>query len=88
MKSWFDVFPREQIHILSTEEMEKKPQETLIEIFKFLEIPEYTIINAHKQKSAKYENMNVETRKRLLDYYQPFNEEFFKIINQRFDWEI
>ena len=88
MKSWFDVFPRKQIHILSTEEMEQKPQETLLKIFKFLEIPEYTIKNPQKQKSAKYEKMNVETRKRLLDYYQPFNEKFFKIINQRFNWEI
>jgi len=88
IKSWFDVFPREQIHILSTEEMEQKPQETLLKIFKFLEIPEYIIKNPQKQKSAKYEKMNGKTRERLLDYYQPFNEKFFKIINQRFDWEI
>jgi hypothetical protein len=88
IKSWFDVFPREQIHILSTEEMEQKPQETLLKIFKFLEIPEYIIKNPQKQKSAKYEKMNGRTREKLLDYYQPFNEKFFKIINQRFDWEI
>jgi len=35
MKSWFDVFPREQIHILSTEEMEQKPQETLLKFLNF-----------------------------------------------------
>ena len=47
----------------------------------FLEIPEYTIKNPQKQKSAKYQKMNEKTRERLLDYYQPFNEKFFKIIN-------
>ena len=88
LEHWRKIFPREQIHILSTEEMEQKPQETLIKIFKFLEIPEYTIKNPQKQKSAKYEKMDEKTRKRLLDYYQPFNEKFFKIINQRFNWEI
>tara|TARA_B100000029_G_scaffold291507_1_gene285073 strand:- start:48 stop:887 length:840 start_codon:yes stop_codon:yes gene_type:complete len=88
IKFWFEIFPKEQIHILSTEDMKKNPHNALKKIFQFLEIPEYTIKNPQKQKSAKYEKMNEKTRERLLDYYQPFNEKFFKIINQKFDWDV
>ncbi len=88
IKFWFEIFPKEQIHILSTEDMHKNPEKELQKIFKFLEIPEYTIKNPQKQKSAKYEKMNEKTRERLLNYYQPFNEKFFKIINQKFDWDV
>ena len=88
IKLWFNIFPKEQIHILSTEDMHRNPEKELQKIFKFLEISEYQIKNPQKQKSVKYEKMNDRTRERLLEYYKPFNEKFFKIINKRFDWEI
>jgi len=87
IKLWFNIFPRKQIHMLSTEDMQQKPKQELLKIFRFLEIPEYTIKNPQKQKLAKYEEMNVETRKKLLDFYKPYNEDFFQIIQQRFNWE-
>ena len=87
IKLWFDVFPRKQIHVLSTEDMQQKPKQELLKIFRFLGIPEYTIKNQQKQKVAKYEEMDVETRKKLLDFYKPYNEDFFQIIQQRFNWE-
>lgn len=87
IKLWFNIFPRKQIHMLSTEDMQQKPKQELLKIFRFLEIPEYTIKNPQKLKLAKYEEMNVETRKKLLDFYKPYNEDFFQIIQQRFNWE-
>jgi len=87
IKPWLDIFPRKQIHLLSTECMEKNPQETLMKIFEFLEIPAYSIKNPQKQKFAKYEKMNEKTRKKLLEFFKPHNENFFKIIEERFDWD-
>tara|TARA_Y100000817_G_C16859644_1_gene545296 strand:+ start:1673 stop:2512 length:840 start_codon:yes stop_codon:yes gene_type:complete len=84
---WFEIFPKKQIHILSTEDMKKNPQDTLKKIFRFLEIPEYTIENPHNQKAVKYEKMSEETRKLLCDFYKPHNEKFFQIIDKKFDWE-
>jgi hypothetical protein len=84
---WFEIFSKEQIHILSTEDMKNNPQDTLRKIFQFLEIPEYTIKNPQNQKLGKYEKMNEQTRKRLFNFYKPYNEKFFQIINQKFDWE-
>tara|TARA_Y100000996_G_scaffold411235_1_gene395003 strand:+ start:2012 stop:2848 length:837 start_codon:yes stop_codon:yes gene_type:complete len=86
MELWLNVFPRKQIHILSTEDMQKYPKYTLQKIFKFLELKEYNIKNPQKQKQAKYEKMNEETRKKLLEFYEPHNEKFFEVIQKRFDW--
>tara|TARA_B100000676_G_C18080343_1_gene850705 strand:+ start:82 stop:921 length:840 start_codon:yes stop_codon:yes gene_type:complete len=83
---WFNVFPKKQIHILSTEDMQKYPNDTLQKIFKFLELEEYNIKNPQKQKQAEYKKMNEETRKKLLEFYKPHNEKFFEIIQKRFDW--
>jgi len=88
IKIWFDIFPRKQIHILSTEEMQKDPQKSLSKIYKFLDISEYTIKNPQKRKFVKYEKMNDETRKKLLEFYKPHNEKFFQVIEKKFDWEI
>ena len=86
IKIWFNVFPREKIHILSTEDMQKNPEKTLLKIFQFLVIPNYTLKNPQKQKSSEYKKMDDKTREILLDFYKPHNEKFFQIIQERFDW--
>ena len=88
IKFWFEEFPKNQVHILSTEEMQNHPQDTLMEVFQFLGISQYTIKNPQKQKLANYEKMNDETRKKLLEFYKLHNKNFFNIIQKRFDWEI
>ena len=86
IKIWFELFPREQIHLLSTEDMQKNPEETLQKTFRFLEIPDYIIKNPQKQKAAEYKKMNNETREKLVDFYKQHNERFFKTIQKKYDW--
>ena len=87
VKVWFELFDTSQIHILSTDQMQKNPQKELQKIFSFLEISDYAIKNPQKQKSAEYSKMRSDTRRKLLDFYKPHNDEFFRIIKQKFDWE-
>ena len=88
IKPWLDIFPRNQFHILSTEQMKNKPHETLNQVFKFLSIPNYNIKNPQKRKLADYKKMNDNTRERLLKYYKPYNQEFFESIKQKFEWNV
>ena len=83
---WFDIFSKKQIHLLSTEDMHKNPENTLINVFKFLEIPEYKIKKPQKQKSNEYKKMKSQTRDKLLDFYKEYNEKFFETIEKRFEW--
>ena len=87
IKIWFELFPREQIHLLSTEDMQKNPEKTLQKTFRFLEIPDYIIKNPQKQKAVEYKKMNNETREKLVDFYKQHNERFFKTIQKNFGWD-
>ena len=87
IKIWLDNFPREQIHILCTEDMKKNPRESLLKIFQFLGIPNYTLKNPQKQKLAEYKKMDDKTREKLLTFYEPYNQKFFETIQEKFDWD-
>lgn len=86
IKIWFELFSREQIHLLFTEDMQNNPEKTLKDVFEFLKIPEYTIKNPQKQKANEYKKMKSQTRDRLLEFYKEHNERFFDIIKKRNNW--
>ena len=87
LKKWYKKFPSEQIHIISTEDFLKEPDATLKNIFEFLNVPNKEISNLEKKKVAKYDKMKDETRKDLLDFFKPYNEQLFDLIGKRFQWE-
>jgi len=87
LKSGIKKFSSEQIHIISTEDFSKEPDITLKNIFEFLNVPNKEISNLEKKKVAKYNKMKDETRKDLLDFFKPYNEQLFDLIGKRFQWE-
>ena len=40
-----------------------------------------------KTKGRKHPQLNDTVKTLLYDFYRPYNEEFFKVIGKRFDWE-
>lgn len=86
LKIWLKLFKKEQLFITSTENFESNPQETLNQIFEFLEIPKYQITTPKKYKVASYPKMKNETRKFLLDFYKKFNNELFELVGKEFAW--
>lgn len=87
LKIWFNLFSQKQLHIVSTEEFSCNPQETLDKIFKFLGVPKYKIKNLQKYKVANYPEMKSETRKFLIDYFKPHNQQLYNMLNRKFDWD-
>tara|TARA_B110000438_G_scaffold10047_1_gene10236 strand:- start:1490 stop:2356 length:867 start_codon:yes stop_codon:yes gene_type:complete len=87
IKIWLELFTSEQLIIVSTEDLESNPQETLDKIYDFLEIPKNYKLIPEKQKIASYPKMKNETRKFLIDLYKKSNAELFNMIGQKFDWD-
>ena len=87
LKIWLKLFNDEQLFIISTEDFESKPRETLDKIYDFLQIPKNHIINIKKHKVASYPKMKSETRQFLIDFYKKPNAELFSMIGQEFDWD-
>ena len=87
LRHWLNIFPMESMLILSTEEFESNQQVIYNKIFEFLNISQFEVKNTEKMEKGNYPQMKSETRSLLLDYFRSHNNELFKLINKKFDWE-
>lgn len=86
LSSWLKLFSKDQILVISTEDFAVKTQETYDEIFNFLGLPHYDVKNNTKINKGSYVPMKPETRKLLIDYFEPHNKQFFEQNGKTFDW--
>lgn len=86
IKQWYDVFPKEQIQILTLEELENDLPGTLKKVFEFLNVPDFKIKDIEKKNVRKYDKMLPETRKLLIEYYKPYNKKLEEFLNMKFNW--
>ena len=87
LKIWNSLFAKKQILTISSEDLKLNPQETLETIFEFLKLSNYKIETPQYKKQKKYVAMNPEIRKKLIEFYKPHNEELYKLVNRKFDWD-
>ncbi len=87
LRHWLKIFPRKNILIMSTDEFESNQQTIYNKIFGFLNICQFEIKNTEKMEKGNYTPMESETRSLLLDYFRSYNNELFKLIDKKFDWE-
>ncbi len=86
IKNWFDIFSKDQILILNTENLSVNPHQTLKQIFNFLNLPNEKIQNIQNRKVGNYQKMNENTREYLKKLFQPHNKKLFKILGREFEW--
>ena len=87
LQIWVNLFPKMQLLVISTEDLDSRPNETLATIFEFLNLPNYQIKDLTKRNEAKYPSMKPETRKCLLEYFRPYNEQLYHLIGKKFQWD-
>jgi len=92
LQRWMNSFPQEQFLILKSEDFYATPERKLKEIFLFLGLPdvacvqqqEYKQLNSSTYSQAK---MEPEMRKRLLTYFEPYNERLYTLLGRDFGWQ-
>ena len=87
LQIWLNRFPKEQLLVISSEDLATKTDETLAIIFDFLKLPNYKIRDLAKRNEAKYPPMNPDTRKTLVEYFKPHNERLYSLLGRKFDWD-
>ncbi|RUS85533.1 hypothetical protein EGW08_006741 [Elysia chlorotica] len=92
LKDWIQVFPKTQIILVSFEHYIKNKGPTMSAIFSFLELdpaPEKVLQKLGEKAPANTQNADVynvvgsmlpKTRKLLEDFYKPFQDELFNLI--------
>ena len=80
-------FPREQFCITQNNDLSKNPQQVLDKIFEFLNLSSFQLKQEERWNVGKYEKMKESTRKTLIDYFKPYNERLYKLLDQNFGWD-
>jgi hypothetical protein len=87
LERWFELFPREQFHFLTLEDLSARPGETLDGVHEFLGIPAHRPADLPHLHAAKYDTLERETRDRLGDYFAPHNQRLYDLVGRDFGWE-
>ncbi|MEH6517191.1 MAG: sulfotransferase domain-containing protein [Halioglobus sp.] len=96
---WLQMYPREQFMIIQSEKFFSNPKEIMNKISDFLNLQTFEFDTGELdrtwgggasddfEKSGDYVPMSSETRSLLSDFFKPFNESLYSLIDERFDWE-
>lgn len=92
LQRWMNSFPQEQFLIIKSEDFYATPQMKLKEIFQFLGLPDVASLQPQEYKQFKpstysQPKMASEIRKRLLTYFQPYNERLSTLLGRDFGWD-
>ena len=89
LKSWMNIFPKEQFLILQSEEFFKEPNKLYNQVLKFLDLPKWQLKEYKKigAGSYKHSEINLELRKKFIEYFKPYNEQLFEFLGTKFDWD-
>lgn len=82
-------YPREQLHIIILERFKKNIQRGCDELFTFLDLPAYKILDESPDNVIPYTKpMQAITREKLKASFAPFNERLFTLLGFRIsEWE-
>ena len=84
---WLDAFPRDQILILPSEEQTSDPASTFQKALSFLGLDPWTLKHFDIFKQGSYNKMPAETRKKLVGYFRPYNQQLYELLDMKFDWD-
>ena len=87
LKRWFEYFPREQFLILKSEDFYSKTPKVYQQVLDFLGLSTFELNSFKAHRMKKYSAISAETRKKLADYFRPYNEQLYQLLGRNFDWK-
>jgi hypothetical protein len=89
LKTWFDVFPKNQILILKSEDLFMNPHQVYQTVLNFLELPSWQLRECEPKNQAisPYGKMNADTRQQLREYFSPHNQLLYEYLGVNFNWD-
>ena len=87
LEAWMKYFSKEQFLILRSEDFFSNPEKEFNKALVFLDIPKHKLQTYSKVNAGSYDKMSVETRKKLMDFFRPYNERLYNLVGQDFEWD-
>jgi len=86
LERWLEVFPHEQLLVLTSEELLSEPMEAMSRIARFLDIPEHRSASYPLRGVKEYAPMDPATRERLALLFESENRRLERLLGREFDW--
>lgn len=86
LERWLAVFPREQVLVLSSEQLFDRPGEAYTRILEFLGATPHDLGSYPHVFGRDYSEMRPETRRRLAHYYEESNRKLSELLGQELGW--
>ena len=86
LKKWINIFPKEQLLILKSEDMYENPAATTKQVFDFLDLPYYELLEYKHYFPGSYPPINASLRSQLSELFQPHNQKLEEYIGMKFNW--
>lgn len=87
IKSWMDVFPKEQFLVIGAEDFFSDAQAIFDDVLAFLDLPEHRMAERKRHNVGKYSQpMSAAIRRDLSDYFHPHNQRLFEYLGRDFAW--
>jgi hypothetical protein len=89
IKRWMSIFPKEQFLLIQSEEFLKNTPLIYNKVLKFLNLPKWNLKEYEEVGLAKYKQpkMKDETRKKLIEFFQPHNQKLYEFLGRNFSWD-
>jgi hypothetical protein len=86
LESWFEIFPREQLLVIRSEDLFEESAAVFAQVLDFLGLPRWQPRDFPRFNSAEYGVMDANVRRRLTDYFAPHNQRLYALLGRDFRW--
>jgi hypothetical protein len=87
---WSEFFGQDQMLVLKSEDFYEHTPETLKVIQHFLDLPDWQpeprMFQIKPKRQNRYPEMNPATRRRLEEYFEPYNRRLYEYLGVDFGW--
>ncbi len=87
IERWWDVFPREQLLIVKSEDLYQDTGGVVGQVSAWLGLRPWEPSDLKAYHVADYRDMDPVTRQRLLAHFAPFNRRLYDLLGRDFGWE-
>jgi hypothetical protein len=88
LERWFELFPREQFHFVTLENLSADSQQALDGVHRFLELPAHRYDRLPPLHAAAYDPLAPETWRSVAEYFRPHNERLYKLLGVDYGWDL
>lgn len=87
IKKWLELFPREQLLILRSEDFYEHTAVVMKQVLEFVGLPEYYISEYANYNPGFYPSVSESMRSWLSNYFRPYNQQLEDFLGIKFNWK-